>query len=167
MLSFIQTAGALVWGIIALSIVMWWLIARAYSLQTRCRVDIEPAIRVQRSMQAGLSAQEYQHVCRAWLNQAEQQLNQGLGWIAVLVKILPLLGLLGTVDGMITSFQQLDQLDIQRQLSGGISQALLTTLSGLVTALSGVYFVHHLNQRKRRYVASFRSQLEVQHAFSS
>ncbi|OLQ93220.1 hypothetical protein BIY22_01635 [Vibrio panuliri] len=167
MLNFIHTAGPLVWGIIVLSIVMWWLIAQAYSHQSRCQASFAPAITTQRNLQMRLSNHDYQHVCRAWLNQAEQQLNKGLAWISVLVKVLPLLGLLGTVDGMIDSFQQLDQLDIQRQLSGGISQALLTTLSGLVTSLSGLYFVHHLNQRKRRYVAGFRSQLEVQDAFSS
>lgn len=172
MLNFIQTAGPLVLGIIALSTLMWWLIARAYHNQSRCRMGFESSLVMQREMQSELSTNDYQHVCRTWLSQAEQQLNQGLAWVSVLVKVLPLLGLLGTVDGMVDSFQQLDQLDIQRQLSGGISQALLTTLSGLVTSLSGLYFVHNLNQRKRRYLAEFRSQfevkhLEVTHAFSS
>ena len=167
MLRFIHTAGPLVWGIIALSIVMWWLISLAYSNQGSCRVSFDLSLVAQRNLQRELSSHDYQYVYRAWLNQAEQQLNQGLEWISVLVKVLPLLGLLGTVDGMTDSFQQLDQLDIQRQLSGGISQALLTTLSGLVTSLSGLYFVHSLNQRKRRYLAGFRSQLEVEHAFSS
>ncbi|NAW69200.1 hypothetical protein CAG54_06485 [Vibrio sp. V27_P1S3P104] len=167
MLNFIYTAGPLVWGVMTLSIVMWWLIAQAYRHQSRCRARFVPEITRQYNLQIGLSNHRYQSVCRAWLNQAEQQLNQGIPWISILVKVLPLLGLLGTVDGMIESFQQLNQLDIQRQLSGGISQALLTTLSGLVTSLSGVYFVHHLNQRKRRYLASLRRQLEVQNAFSS
>ncbi|MGF1909520.1 MotA/TolQ/ExbB proton channel family protein [Vibrio kasasachensis] len=167
MFDFLHAAGPLVWGIIGFSMVMWWLIARAYQNQTRCRISFESSLNSQREQHERVSMKAYQHICRAWLNQAEQQLNQGIEWITVLVKLLPLLGLLGTVDGMIDSFQQLDQLDIQRQLSGGISQALLTTLSGLVTSLSGLYFVHNLNQRKRRYYATFRSQLEVNHAFSS
>ncbi len=167
MLNFIHAAGPLVWGIIGLSIVMWWLIARAYQNQTVCLTNAMSSFTAQRHLNEELSGQAYQHVCRAWLNQAELQLNHGLAWISVLVNILPLLGLLGTVDGMVESFQQLDQLDIQRQLSGGISQALLTTLSGLVTSLSGLYFVHNLNQRKLRYVVRLRSQLEVEYAFSS
>ena len=117
MLSFVYTAGPLVWGIIALSIVMWWLIAQAYFNQNGCRASFVSSLTVQRQLQSKLSNQAYQQVCHTWLNQAEQQLSRGLVWVSVLVKILPLLGLLGTVDGMIDSFQKLDQLDIQRQLS--------------------------------------------------
>lgn len=167
MFDFILRVGPLVWGIIGLSTIMWWLIVRSYANQNHSRQQFDHALSQYKQCAANLSNKAYQQVCTTWLSQAEQQLNQGLAWISVMVKILPLLGLLGTVDGMIESFRQLDQLDIQRQLSGGISQALLTTLCGLVTALSGLYFVHNLNQRKLRHLAQLRAQLEVNHALSS
>lgn len=67
-----------------------------------------------------------------------------------------ILGLLGTVDGMIVSFTQLDKMNVQQQLAGGISQALLTTLAGLVTSLSGLYLAHNLNRRNQIIIDQFR-----------
>ena len=167
MLDFLSTAGPFVWGIMGTSIVMWWMIARCYTNQSRGFHKISTDSISKLFSDHNLNDKEYRHVCRTFLNQSEQRLNSGIAWVSVLVKLLPLLGLLGTVDGMISSFQQLDQWDIQRQLSGGISQALLTTLSGLVTSLSGLYFVHNLQQRKRRCLATLRLKIEVNNALSS
>jgi biopolymer transport protein ExbB len=61
--------------------------------------------------------------------------------LRVLVKIAPLLGLLGTVLGMVETFAVLKAMGTSdpRALSGGISQALLTTQTGLLIALPGLY----------------------------
>ncbi|MBF0197240.1 MAG: MotA/TolQ/ExbB proton channel family protein [Planctomycetes bacterium] len=63
------------------------------------------------------------------------------GSIAVLAATLPLLGLIGTVSGMITMFDafSLSGMKDGRQVSQGISQALLTTQAGLLTSLPGVF----------------------------
>lgn len=73
-------------------------------------------------------------------------------WARVIVALLPLLGLLGTVTGMIESFETLSAAGGSDPggLTGGISAALLTTLAGLVTALPGVFAVHRLERRTDR-----------------
>jgi len=65
------------------------------------------------------------------------EFRKGLGTLAVLATIAPLLGLLGTVAGMIETFQAITAYGNSdpQVLSSGISQALLTTKFGLIAAV--------------------------------
>ena len=77
------------------------------------------------------------------------KMNNGLSTIGVLGSLLPMLGLLGTVTGMINVFEVIA---IQGSgdadaLAGGISQALLTTASGLIIAIPVIFFHHLLANR--------------------
>ncbi|CAE7314307.1 exbD2 [Symbiodinium pilosum] len=67
----------------------------------------------------------------------------------VLTAILPLLGLLGTVIGMIKTFEVMTAFGSGnvRGMAEGISQALITTMAGLMTALAGMYFASDLDNR--------------------
>ena len=81
------------------------------------------------------------------------KLEGSLPTIAVIGTLLPMLGLLGTVTGMINVF---DTIAIHgtgnpQQMAGGISQALLTTASGLIIAIP-VIFAHHILSRRLRQV---------------
>ena len=77
------------------------------------------------------------------------QLRTGLRPLELIGSISPLLGLLGTVFGMIMAFQQMEQAGSQIDpgvLSGGIWQALLTTAAGLVVAIPVVMLHNGLDQ---------------------
>ncbi len=65
------------------------------------------------------------------------KLEQGLTTVKVLSIIAPLLGLLGTVTGMILTFQQITLFGTgdPKMMAGGISQALVTTMIGLSVAI--------------------------------
>ncbi len=69
--------------------------------------------------------------------------------IAVIGTLLPMLGLLGTVTGMINVFEviALHGTGNPQEMAFGISQALLTTASGLVIAIPVIFFHHLLVQR--------------------
>lgn len=69
--------------------------------------------------------------------------------IAVIGTLLPMLGLLGTVTGMISVFEviALHGTGNPQEMAFGISQALLTTASGLVIAIPVIFFHHLLVQR--------------------
>ena len=62
--------------------------------------------------------------------------------IKVLIAICPLLGLLGTVTGMIAVFDVMTYSGggNARAMAGGVSMATIPTMAGMVAALSGVYF---------------------------
>ena len=95
------------------------------------------------------------------LIRVEHTVAADLHWAKVLVAIMPLLGLLGTVAGMIECFETLSaqaQNDHQT-LTGGISAALLTTLAGLVCALPGLVAVHRIERRASHLVDQVRARL--------
>jgi len=75
----------------------------------------------------------------------------------VCVAAAPLLGLLGTVTGMVATFDALNQGsggdETQQMVSAGISVALITTETGLVIALAGLFFQYQLTRKHQRYKA--------------
>ncbi|MEZ8195773.1 MotA/TolQ/ExbB proton channel family protein [Vibrio cortegadensis] len=78
-----------------------------------------------------------------WVSQAHIALNQNLNMIKLLVAICPMLGLLGTVTGMISVFDVMATQGSSnpKLMASGISLATLPTMAGMVAALAGM-FVH-------------------------
>lgn len=84
-----------------------------------------------------------------------EQLRSWLRPLEVIANLSPLLGLLGTVLGMIVAFQQMELAGNQVDpsvLSGGIWQALLTTAAGLCVAIP-VFMAHSALERKTERLA--------------
>ena len=75
-----------------------------------------------------------------------------IGTILILSAVAPLLGLLGTVTGMITTFDVISEFGTgnARALASGISEALVTTQSGLVVAVPGLFIGGFLFQRAQK-----------------
>ncbi len=82
------------------------------------------------------------------------RLQRGLGTLSVLAAVAPLLGLLGTVTGIIETFQSITLFGTgdPRIMSGGISLALVTTVQGLVVAIPILLLHAYLNARSNRIV---------------
>lgn len=83
----------------------------------------------------------------------QRELKQGSVLITTLVMIAPLLGLLGTVMGMIVTFESLGDMTLFSQSGGiaaGISTALFTTQMGLVVAVPGVIAKSVLDRRQHQ-----------------
>lgn len=80
-------------------------------------------------------------------------LERGLSTIKVIIAIAPMLGLLGTVTGMITTFEVITLFGSgdPKMMAGGISQALVTTVQGLVTAIP-LLLLHSLATGRSRAV---------------
>lgn len=86
-----------------------------------------------------------------------EQLNRGLPTLAIFAAVSPLLGLLGTVTGMIETFQVITLFGAgdPRLMSGGISQALITTQLGLAVAIPLLLLHSFLQGRSSSLVAAF------------
>ena len=85
--------------------------------------------------------------------QIERELSRYQVLIKTVVSIAPLLGLLGTVGGMIETFDSLRDMELFSQtggIAGGISQALVTTQFGLTVAIPGLVINGYLNRKKSR-----------------
>ena len=84
--------------------------------------------------------------------QLQQTLEERLAAIAVLAAVAPLLGLLGTVLGMIETFEVISVYGTgnSRAMANGISVALITTQTGLLVAIPGLLMSNRLNRTAQR-----------------
>ena len=91
--------------------------------------------------------------------------NKGITMIQTLVALCPLLGLLGTVTGMISVFQVMAASGSGnvRAMAAGVSQATVPTMAGMVGALSGVLLVTLLTRRAAREVEFLEDSLTMDH----
>ena len=81
-------------------------------------------------------------------------LNRRLRFLMVLATSAPLIGLLGTVVGMLRTFDGLSMQDSYKMdtVASGISQALVTTQTGLLVSIPALAFIHLLQRRKKAWL---------------
>lgn len=97
---------------------------------------------------------------RGVISVVNQKINANLELIATLVALCPLLGLLGTVTGMIDVFNVLALTGggDAKSMAGGVSKATIPTMAGMVAAISGVFGTTLVNR-----IAARESQLLEDH----
>lgn len=88
------------------------------------------------------------------------KLEAGIGIIKVFAALAPLLGLLGTVTGMIDVFQKITMFGAgdPKLMAGGISTALVTTVQGIVTAIPFVFMHAVLSSKSKALVQVLEEQ---------
>jgi len=88
------------------------------------------------------------------------RLERGLGLLETVAGIAPLLGLLGTVLGMIQVFEVVSQQGVgqAQSLSGGISQALITTAAGLSIGIPALVGYNYFVGKAERLVLDMEAQ---------
>ena len=106
-------------------------------------------------------------------HQEVPRLEKHLSLLATIAHITPLLGLLGTVTGMVRAFQAIQEKSSSfspvspGDLAGGIWEALLTTVAGLIVAIPTVVAYNYLVNRVDEYVLEMeRSATEVTNILS-
>lgn len=89
------------------------------------------------------------------LLEVKPALDRGLALISVTAAVAPLLGLLGTVTGMINTFKAITVFGTgdAKSLSSGISEALITTEYGLIVAIPALLLSAYLGRRVNGYLA--------------
>ena len=88
------------------------------------------------------------------------KITRNLTLIKIISVVAPLLGLLGTVTGMINTFQAITLFGTgdPKLMAGGISQALVTTVLGLVVAIPTVFLYTLLNTRSKNMLLILQEQ---------
>ena len=86
--------------------------------------------------------------------------EKNLSTIKLLAAVAPLLGLLGTVIGMIETFQAITLFGTgdPKLMADGISQALVTTMLGLITAVPLLFVHNQLDTRSREIIQIIEEQ---------
>jgi len=139
---FVERGGNVLLVIGFATAVMWALTyERFWYFRTQHRERVK-RIRALWRARSDHSSWEARQIRRMWISNVTLELQQRLGTIQTMVKLCPLLGLLGTVTGMIEVF---DVMAIAgsgnvRGMAAGVSKATLPTMAGMVAALSGMIF---------------------------
>jgi hypothetical protein len=139
--------GPVMYGIAGVSLVAWFLSLRTWLLAGSL------LRKLQRMSLAGWGLPHQDSFHRFALKAQTVRLGSSLWLVGTLAAVLPLLGLLGTVLGMLLSFEviQIYGTSQPRLLAGGIGQALITTQAGLWMAVP-VFFFHHILRRRVRLI---------------
>jgi len=158
---FLDSGGWVLWGILLATVLLWtlmlerlWFLARVFPSHAK---DYQQAWQ-DRGERRSLAAR---HIRSAWLSQARQRLNQYLPMVRVLIALCPLLGLLGTVSGMIQVFDvmALSGNGNPRAMAAGVSRATVPTMAGMVIAISGLFCLARLDQQSRRALQRLSDRL--------
>lgn len=99
------------------------------------------------------------------ISRFEMSANQSVPVIQTLVALCPLLGLMGTVTGMIEVFDvmAISGTGNARSMAAGVSKATIPTMAGMVGALSGVFLVTIITRSVDREVESLEDALTMDH----
>lgn len=163
--AFLETGGEVLNVIGLVTVVMWTLMLERFYYFYRVFPKIADGI--QQDWQARADHSSWAAHQIRWLKVSElrMQLEDGLPYIRVLVALCPLLGLLGTVTGMIEVF---DVMAIAgsgnaKAMAGGVSKATIPTMAGMVAALSGLILSARLEQFAADEGERLADRLEIGH----
>ncbi|MDY0247293.1 MAG: MotA/TolQ/ExbB proton channel family protein [Methanosarcina mazei] len=170
-ISYMSSGGYVMWPLAVSVVILWYSLGyRFHTLKRGSNANVRNLVRKfnegirtkPRGMIDGAIVEaleitkQYggQESCRPYLDDAFAKytvmLNQGRVLIKTIVITAPLIGLLGTVTGMIETFDSLASAELFSQsggIAGGISQALFTTQLGLVVAVPGLILGRILDKK--------------------
>jgi biopolymer transport protein ExbB len=139
---FVERGGNVLLVIAFATAVMWALMyERFWYFRTLHREEVR-RIRALWQARSDHSSWEASQIRRMLISRVRLKLRQRLGPIQTIVKLCPMLGLLGTVTGMIEVFDVMASAGSgnARGMAAGVSKATLPTMAGMVAALSGMLF---------------------------
>ena len=112
------------------------------------------------SNNAGLDPESLELKLHEAVLKERPQIESGLDLLKIIAMVAPLLGLLGTVTGMIITFQMITLFGAgdPKAMAGGISQALITTVLGLVVAIPTVLMHTLVNGKAQRILHVLEEQ---------
>jgi biopolymer transport protein ExbB len=149
--SFFEAGGNVLWAILVATIILWTLIFERYGyfylVFPRRRKETVAAWGARSDTTSWYAKQiREQHI-----SQLSIEANRGIGMIKTLVGIIPLLGLLGTVTGMIQVFEVLAAIGSSnaRAMAQGVSAATIPTMSAMTVAVFTLYFTYAVERRAK------------------
>ena len=159
----VDGGGIFVYFIFFCGVVLWTLVFERYWYFAR----ILPR-ETKRAIEAWKARSDHVSWCARQIRQAAiSRVNGGMTStfpvMQVLVPLSPLLGLIGTVSGMLEVF---DSMALRgsadaRTMASGVSHAMICTMSGLAVSITGLYPVHYFRSRAKRETELIADHLTV------
>lgn len=151
-IDFLNTGGNVLWAILGVAIWLWYLIFERYwffftEFKSQSKRNTERWL-----VMNDKSSWHALQIRRQLLSELDCLMLRNLKQITALIALLPMLGLLGTVTGMIQVFDVMAYLGSgnPRAMANGVSAATIPTMAGMVIALLAIPFATELDRRYRR-----------------
>jgi biopolymer transport protein ExbB len=156
----LHEGGVTLYALLALAVAIYSI---AFSVWLHLR-STEVNVKQRNLLEAKASPRELQRTYAALELDEMARVERRLPFLSVLIAAAPLLGLLGTVAGMLVTFSGMaagNQAPIDT-ISKGISQALVTTQAGLVIAIPAAFFLALLKRQAETTHLELQRQLHAQ-----
>ncbi len=157
--------GPLMYFIAALTFAMWTLaFERVVYFKGGLKGDVQVALNSWEQRQERKSWNAHQ-IRAAMISRMSAKINKNMDMITTLIALCPLMGLLGTVTGMIEVFSVLSLTGggDAKSMAGGVSKATIPTMAGMVSALSGLFVNTYLTRIAEREDRLFADHLTMDH----
>jgi biopolymer transport protein ExbB len=163
--AFLETGGGVLLVIGGVTVVMWTLLLERFYYFYSLFPAAADEVQQKWESREDHSSWDAHQIRRLFVSELRMKLEEGLPYIRVLVALCPLLGLLGTVTGMIEVF---DVMAISgsgnaKAMAGGVSKATIPTMAGMVAALSGLILSARLEQHAADEGERLADRLEIKH----
>ncbi len=152
MLDFFSRGGPMLYALLLVAVLLWTMVVeRLWFYYFGFRREAARWREQWRARQDRSSLRAHR-IREAMISEARIALEAGLPVIGTLVAICPLLGLLGTVTGMISVFDvmALHGSSDAKAMAAGVSRATIPTMAGMVLALPGLFYVTRCRGFARR-----------------
>ncbi|MGH8196478.1 MAG: MotA/TolQ/ExbB proton channel family protein [Woeseiaceae bacterium] len=144
--------GPFVVWIFAAGVLMWALIVERYWYFSRILPRQAAEMKDQWHARSDHTSWCARQIRQAMISRLNSSMTSGFPVLQVLVPMSPLLGLIGTVSGMLEVF---DSMALRgsadaRSMASGVSAAMICTMTGLAVSITGLYPVHYFRSRATR-----------------
>ena len=160
---FMSDGGPLMWPLLLLSLLLWYLLGKRFFMLQQSNVE-EIDVKTKASLST-LTGKERENLLQVFVWKQNTKLKTDRRIITTLINIAPLLGLLGTVCGMVNSFAALSgTITIaQTSVAAGISEALVSTQLGLLVAIPALCINILLNRKEEVLALAIKENLNGLH----
>jgi len=140
--SFLDLGGNVLYAIMVVLFLMWTFIFERLWYLYRVHPDAKRVIVGAWEARTDTQSWYARRIREEMISTTSVALKNNIGLIKALIAICPLLGLMGTVTGMVSVFDVMTYSGTgnARAMAAGVSMATVPTMAGMVAALSGVYF---------------------------
>lgn len=160
-LNFLELGGEILWLLFFTTFFLWFFIFERFTFFYFSLPELKQQVQEEWKQHATNKTWFTNKIRQQLLSELYQNLAKHINIIKTLVVLCPLLGLLGTVTGMITVFDvmAITGTGNARMMASGISMATIPTMAGMVTALSGLYFGNFLQNKVKKEWNSISAEL--------
>jgi len=159
----VEEGGPFVGWIFACGVALWTLCLERYWYFSRVLPRESAAMLKQWQARSDRSSWRARNIRQAMISRLNAGMTANMPLLRVLVPLAPLLGLIGTVSGMLEVF---DSMALRgsadaRSMASGVSHAMICTMTGLAVSITGLYPAHYFQSRAKHETELLADHFEL------